>query len=199
MKLHTDLVSNLSIHGIHLLSSTSLHGKVHTQAHERLYLRLTSWGESRYFSVYGATPWSILEFGTFIVLCSWIYSILCKLLAGLWSLQLKIQYSLNVTNILGIVHHLRICQTRSFERVFVVIRYTDCLGSLERSSLIHFTLLWYFIIQSIHSASLQLSKCQVTQYTVMPKGQLTGYTLYRKISWKLFLWKLSLMRPSMFR
>ena len=129
MQIHADLhlVSNVSVNGIYLLSSTSIHGKAHTQAHERLYLRLTSWGESRYFSVYGATPRSILESGTFTVLCSWIYSILYKFLSGVRSLQLKIQYSFNVTNILGIVHHLRICQTRSFERVFVVISYTDCL------------------------------------------------------------------------
>ena len=48
--------------------------------------------------------------------------------------------SLNLTNVLGIVHHLRICQTQSFECAFVVIRYRDCLGSLERASLIHWTL-----------------------------------------------------------
>lgn len=47
---------------------------------------------------------------------------------------MKIRLSLNIIDILEIAHHLRICQTQSFERVFVVIRYTDCLGSLERAS-----------------------------------------------------------------
>ena len=187
-----------SLHGIHLLSSTSLHGEVTTQAHEPLYLLLTSWGVSRYFSVYGATPRPMLESGTFTVLCTWIYSILCKLHAGLRSLQLKIRFTLNVTNILGIVHHLMICQTQSFEGVFVVIRYTDCLDSLERASLIYWTLVWYYIIHSIHSVSLQLSRRQITQCTITPKSHLSGYTLYRNLSWKLFLRKLSLMRSSMF-
>jgi hypothetical protein len=153
----------LKLHRIHLLSSTSLYGKAHTQAHERLYLRLTSWGESRYFSVYGATARPKLESGSFTVLCTWIYPILCKFYVGLGSLQLKIRFSLNVTNILDIVHHLRICQAQSLECVFVVIKYTVSLDSLEWASLIHWTLIWYFITHSIHSVLLKLSKCKVTQ------------------------------------
>ena len=189
MKLQADLhlVSNLSEHEIHLLSSTSLHSDVYTEAHERLFLRLTSWGEQRYFSIYGATPRPKLECGTFTALRTWLYAILCKLHVGLRSLQLKIWFSLNVTNILDIAHHLTICQTRNFERVLVVIGYTDCLVCLEAAGPIHWTLVWYFIIHSVHSVSLQLSKCQVTQYTVRPKSQLTGYKINRKISWKLFV------------
>jgi len=53
---------------------------------------------------------------------------------------LKTRFSLNVTNILDIAHHLTICQTQSFERVFVVIKYTDCLVSLEGARHIHWTL-----------------------------------------------------------
>ena len=176
-------MSNLSEHGIHLLPSTSLHSDVYTEAHERLYLRLTSWAEPRYFSIYGATPRPKLECGTFTVLWTSIYPILSKLHLGLRSLQLKTRFRLNVTNILDIAHHLTICQTQSFERVFVVIRYTDCLVSLEGASPIHWMLVWYFITHSVHSVSLQLSKCQVTQYTVRPKSQLTGYRKYRKICW----------------
>jgi len=74
--LTSSFVSNLSVYGIHFLSSTSLHGKAQTQAHEGLYLRLTNWGKSQYFSVYGATLRPKLEFGSFTGLCTWIYPII---------------------------------------------------------------------------------------------------------------------------
>jgi len=54
---------------------------------------------------------------------------------------LKIRFSLNVTNILDIAHRLTICQTQSFERIFVVIRHTDCLVSTEGASPIHWTMI----------------------------------------------------------
>jgi len=76
-----------------------------------------------------------------VVYLNSVYPILCKLYVGLRSLNLKIRFKLNITNILDIVRYLRIFQKQSFERVFVVIRYTDCLGSLERASRIHWTLI----------------------------------------------------------
>jgi hypothetical protein len=96
------------------------------------------------------------------------------LLFVLRSMQFKMQFSLNVTSILDVVQHLRICQTQSFERIFVVVRYTDYLDSLEIASRIHWAPIWYFIIHTTHSVSLKLSKCKVIQSTVRPKSQLPG-------------------------
>ena len=172
MKTYADhIVSTLSVHGIHLLSSTPLHGEAHTYAHERLYLRLTRWGEPRYFSIYWAISRPKLESGTIIVLCTWIRPTLCKLYVELRSPKIKIWFSLNITSILEIAHLLRICQTQSFERVFVVIIYTDSLLSLEGASRFHRTLIWYFIIHPIHPVSLKLSKRKVN--TINRKAQKT--------------------------
>jgi hypothetical protein len=46
------------------------------------------------------------------------------LLLGLRSMQLKMQFSLNITSILDVVQQLRICQTQSFKRVFADTQIT---------------------------------------------------------------------------
>jgi hypothetical protein len=189
VKLHADirLVSTIRVHGIHLISSTSLHGEAHTwTTHERLCLRFTSWGEPRYFPIYWATLRSKLESGTFTVLCPWIHPTICKLYVELRSSQLQIWFGLNMINILEIAHHLRICQTKRFERVFIVIIFTYSLVSLERASRINWTLIWYFMIHSIHTVSLKLFKCKLTQYIVRNKSQLTVHKMYRKLRWNYF-------------